>query len=119
MIHVVLGPADFDDRIADRENCIFWQDDLSIGPVPSTPTLEDLTRVREMFWKSTHFGSKVPGNDQENFITVLSERDKQLRRVIESQDEIVVWSGPNRREILTYTYRKNKNPFQRDQGGYA
>ena len=100
MTHVLLGPADFDDRIPDRESCIFWQDDLSIGPVPSTPTLEDLTTIRERFWESTHFGLEMPGNDQQTPFSILSERDKQLRRVIESQDEIVVWSGPNRREIL-------------------
>jgi hypothetical protein len=41
MIHVLLGSADFDDRIPDRENCIFWQDDLNFGLVPSTETLDD------------------------------------------------------------------------------
>jgi hypothetical protein len=36
MTHVLVGPALFDERIPDRANCVYWRDDLSVGPVPVT-----------------------------------------------------------------------------------
>jgi Domain of unknown function (DUF1835) len=100
MIHVLLGSADFDDRIPDRDNCIFWQDDLSFGPVPSTETLDDLTRIRAAFWDSTHFDFATRGSHETLGTSPLSERDEQLHRLMEADDEVVFWCGPNRREVL-------------------
>jgi hypothetical protein len=99
MIHVLLGPADFDDRIPDRENCIFWQDDLSLGPVPSTKTLDELTRIREAFWDSTHFDSTTRISHETSGTPGLFERDSQLYRLMKS-GEVLLWCGPNRLEVL-------------------
>jgi hypothetical protein len=101
MVHVLLDLPEFDARIPGRDNCVFWRDDLSFGPVPTTDTLEELTRVREMFWDSMYFGLDTPSNGQPtSSMSSLSIRDKQIHGVIESQDEVVLWSGLNRREIL-------------------
>ncbi len=109
MIHVLLGPADFDGRIPDAAQRIFWQDDLSVGPVPVTKTLQELTLVRQDFWRSREL-LPAPWNTDQEFVSAsglthphafsLSQRDEQLDHVIGSSEELLIWCGLNRREIL-------------------
>ena len=101
LVHVLLGPADFDDQIPDRENCVYWHDDLSVGPVPTTQSLEDLSRIRETFWKTFFSDSDEPGETGELTPPTcnLAQRDEQIRRLAESS-EVIVWGALNRREVL-------------------
>jgi hypothetical protein len=112
MIHVLLGPADFDDRIPHRESCVHWQDDLSVGPVPATKTLEELSQIREAFWNMRRpfsglfeLGGKRAAAEQSGTkeptrpAFTLAKRDEQIRRLGDFR-EAVVWCGPNRREMF-------------------
>jgi len=110
MIHILLGPADFDNRISDRDNCIFWQDDLTLGPVPLTQSLEDLTNIREFFRRSYRTETIMTAKDEEIAAeengeqtslnrASFAKRDEQLRQ-LDGAVEIVAWCGRNRREIL-------------------
>jgi hypothetical protein len=98
MVHVVLSYPAFDDRVPERANCIRWQDDLTVGPVPATDTLNQLTVVREAFWRDGFAQWRFRDRDVVAFEPSLSDRDQQLRGLAGS--EVVIWCGPNSREML-------------------
>jgi Domain of unknown function (DUF1835) len=110
LIHILLGPADFNEQIPDRDDCIYWRDDLSIGPVPATEKLEDLSRIRESFWKTSTPLARLSDEGRKRAIEKggagqlperieLAQRDEQIRRLADSS-ELVIWCASNRREIL-------------------
>jgi hypothetical protein len=112
LIHLLIADAEFDGRIPDRERCTYWHDDLSVGPVPETGSLEALTGVRENFWRRETALSRLAesdrqragaGNQPEDQFLVpafsLSERDDALRN-LDDCSEAVIWCGPNRREVF-------------------
>jgi len=112
MIHLLLGPADFSDGIAHRDSCVYWQDDLSVGPTPATASLTELSQIREAFWnmhaplagllESGENRAVAQQNDaREPTRTVfsLAQRDGQISR-LSSYPEVVAWCGPNRREMF-------------------
>jgi hypothetical protein len=109
MIHLILGSADFNGRIPDAGQCIFWQDDLSVGPVPLTQTLDELTKLRQDFWSSRRSLTAAWNTDKEFLRNSglthpsafsLLQRDQQLHHAMKGSDEVVIWCGPNQREIL-------------------
>jgi hypothetical protein len=99
MVHVLLGYAAFDNGIPDHKNCIRWQDDLTVGPVPATDTLTELSSIRQAFWRDVVAVWRFPDRDIVAFDPLLQERDEQLRS-LSGSDEVVIWCGPNRRELL-------------------
>lgn len=118
MIHVLQGPADLDCRIQGHLNCLDWRDDLSVGPVPLTETLSDLSSIREKFWNAPTALSRLYDAEREMWNALNSddarakaarlqsiggrsftERDKRAA-ALTADSEIVVWCGANRREIL-------------------
>src|SRR5258705_7243486 len=99
MIHVLLGPAGFDDRIPDRDSCVYWHDDLSVGPVPLTETLEELSHIRQTFWRTptplsvlsaadTDRTTAEKGHRRESAAHVfsLAKRYEQIRRLGDSPE---------------------------------
>jgi hypothetical protein len=99
MIHILPSPLDFDERIPDGWNCLYWSDDLGAGPVPATTSLEDLSMIRESFWRTFGGGRFIPESGAGS--VDLAQRDAALRRLHDSSDEIAIWLGPNRPEILS------------------
>jgi hypothetical protein len=119
MIHVLLGPADLDDRVQDHLNCLHWRDDLSVGPVPATSALSELSRIRESFWNAPTALKHLYDADTETASGTLrtddartkaarllaagneslAERDKRVAR-LSAESSVVVWCGLNRQEIL-------------------
>lgn len=119
MIHVLLGPAEFDDRIPDHTHRLLWRDDLSVGPVPVTNTLAELSRIRESFWRTptplrrlhdidrAEALKAVPTGEArtkaERILAALdasfAERDETIAR-LDLDGDVVVWYGPNRQESL-------------------
>jgi hypothetical protein len=110
-IHLLLGPALFNDQIPDRDDCIYWCDDLTVGPVPATERWEDLSRIRESFWKTSTPLGRLADGDRKRAIEKagasqlraatyeLARRDEQIRGLTDSS-ELVIWCASNRREIL-------------------
>jgi hypothetical protein len=119
MIHVLLGPASFDDRIADYSNCLYWKDDLSVGPVPMQETLPALSCIRERFWNAPTPLNRLFVADREQSFRLLAteaartkaakladatdrslkDRDERIYQ-FDTAEEPVVWFASNRREVL-------------------
>ena len=119
MIHVLMGPADLDVRIQDHLNCLYWRDDLSVGPVPTVETLPNLSNIREQFWNAPTALRRLHDAERETVLNALNrddarakaarlqsaggrflaERDKRAAGLA-TDSEIVIWCGPSRRELL-------------------
>lgn len=96
MIHICVGKLPFGARVPDRQNLLPWRDDLSVGPVPRTDSLEDLSRIREAFWNTSTPSRRLnphPGK------TSSLCRDLRFRE-LDPDAEVVIWYGQNRREVL-------------------
>jgi hypothetical protein len=89
MTHISVGKPHFDIRIPDRQSLLLWRDDLSVGPVPRTSTLAELSRVREAFWNAPSPLRRIRVSS--------ADRDRQFG---ELAGEVVIWCGENRREVL-------------------
>lgn len=113
--HIISGGA-LPKSIPDADNCLVWRDDLSVGPVPATATLGELSRIREAFWQRPTAWRRLGEAERDRYLAQagkairakaqkldrhhsLTERDRAFAAIAKS-DEVVVWCGPNRRETL-------------------
>lgn len=119
MIHVLLGPAGFDDRVPDYTHRLILRDDLSVGPVPATQSLAELSRIRERFWRTSTPLRRLHAIDREKALKAVPtgeakakaerilaalnasfvERDEAIAG-LDLDADIAIWYGPNRQETL-------------------
>ena len=114
--HVLAGKAFLDSRIPNHDNCLYWRDDLSRGPVPASKSLSHLSRVREAFWNSktslrrfdeierNKYLEQTPEYKRSRFVKKFPSTHSLVGRDrdFESLDlgQTVVWCGQNVRDIL-------------------
>src|SRR5258708_40278330 len=85
---------------------ITWAAAPRVGPVPATESWEDLSRIRESFWKTPTPLARLSEGDRKRAVEKagarqvpaatyeLAQRDEQIRRLDDSS-ELGLWSPAN------------------------
>jgi hypothetical protein len=107
--HIISTSVELSAALTGRHECICWSDDLTIGSVRRTSSLDEFSRNRNQKWPELVFDCdltfKVPPDFvwQNDIVTIESspfvERNRQIVRLNE-EDEVMIWSGTNRQEVL-------------------
>ncbi|MFN7924447.1 MAG: DUF1835 domain-containing protein [Bryobacteraceae bacterium] len=112
-VHILHSPPYFGERIPAESSRIYWRDPLSVGPVPATATLEELSEVREAFWDAETPLDRLSRLDMEKALQSgkwkippgmgrrpsMAERDGQLR-AIGDDSSVTIWASTTRDDTL-------------------
>lgn len=107
--HVQFDSVELGNAVPGHRNSVVWEDELTIGTVPKTSSLDEFSRIRSHDWTelSVELEMEIDDanwfEDEEEKIKLdgswFSERDRQISE-LKHADEVVIWAGPTRCEIL-------------------